>query len=110
MALIFRSRNQAAAPTVQPPTNTPTGDAAEEGTERGVTVTHGIHRGTYPIAGMRLADVRQTLTRLMNIDPAAVVVVNGQVVTDENTTIAEDVRVIAFVKPSSIKGRKMSHA
>ena len=43
------------------------------------------------------------LTTLLNIDPQAVAVVNGQVVP-EDTVIQEHTNLLSFVKPSAIKG------
>src|SRR5439155_26477026 len=71
--------------------------------ERAVLVSHGIHRGHFPITGMRVSEARRTLARLLNLDPAAVAVINGQVVA-EDTTIGEDVSLLSFVKPSAVKG------
>jgi len=73
---------------------------------RGVLVNYGIHRGSFPIAGMRLRDAREVLSRLMNIDPSAVAVVNGTPIVDDQTVIGDDVHVLHFVKPSSIKGER----
>jgi hypothetical protein len=83
----------------------PRGPVPPEHTGRSVLVNYGIHRGSFPIAGMRLRDAREVLGRLMNIDPAAVAVVNGTPILDDQTVIGDDVRVLHFVKPSSIKGR-----
>jgi hypothetical protein len=71
--------------------------------ERSVMVHHGIHRGRFPVAGMRVADARQALTRLLNIDPAAVAVINGRTV-GEDEVIGEDVSLLSFVKASAVKG------
>ena len=71
--------------------------------ERSVAVQHGIHRGQFPVAGLRVRDARQTLNNLMNIDPQAVAVIDGQIV-DEDTVIREDVSMLSFVKPSAVKG------
>lgn len=71
--------------------------------ERSVVVQHGIHRGHFPVAGLRIRDARQTLTSLMNIDPQAVAVIDGQVV-DEETVISDAVSMLSFVKPSAVKG------
>ena len=68
-----------------------------------VRVNYAVHTGSYPIGGMRLRDARQVLARIMNIDESAVAVVNGAVV-DEDEVIGDDVRVLHFVKPSSVKG------
>jgi hypothetical protein len=64
---------------------------------------HGIHAGWFPIAGMPLGDARVILNQLLNIDPEAVAVINGQIVADDHI-IGEDVELLNFVKKSSIKG------
>ncbi len=71
--------------------------------EGSVFVRHGIHSGRFPIAGMRLGDARPILNQLLNIDPEAVAVINGQIVDDE-FHIGENVELINFVKQSSVKG------
>jgi hypothetical protein len=68
-----------------------------------VAVSYGIHHGRYPIGGMRVRDARQALQKLINIDPTAVEVVNGAPV-DDNQLISADVTMLAFVKPSAVKG------
>jgi hypothetical protein len=74
-----------------------------EAVERSVLVQHGIHSGHFPVAGLRIREVRQTLSHLLNIDPRAVAVINGQVVS-EDTVIHENTNLLSFVKPSAIKG------
>jgi hypothetical protein len=64
---------------------------------------HGIHSGWFPIVGMRLGEARPILNQLLNIDPEAVAVINGQIVGDDYV-IGEDVELLNFVKKSSIKG------
>ncbi|HEV3255657.1 MAG TPA: hypothetical protein VG013_02130 [Gemmataceae bacterium] len=71
--------------------------------ERSVLVHHGIHSGHFPVAGLRVRDARATLTPLLNIDPQAVAVINGRIVS-EDQIIAEDVALLSFVKPSAVKG------
>jgi hypothetical protein len=71
--------------------------------ERSVIVQHGIHRGHFPVAGLRVRDARHTLTNLMNIDSQAMAVIDGRIV-DEDTVIGEDVSMLSFVKPSAVKG------
>jgi hypothetical protein len=71
--------------------------------ERSVRVQHGIHSGQFPVAGLRVGEARQTLTRLLNVDPQAVAVINGQVVGEDHV-IGDDVALLTFVKPSAIKG------
>ena len=71
---------------------------------RNVLVTHGIHRGRFPIGGMRIREARETLAKLINISPDAVPVINGTPV-DESTVIDDSkVSMLAFVKPSALKG------
>lgn len=64
---------------------------------------HGIHNGWFPIQGMRMGDARQVLNTLLNVDPEAVAVINGNIV-DDDYVIGEDIEMINFVKKSSIKG------
>ncbi len=68
-----------------------------------VSVSYGIHHGRYPIGGMSVGDARRTLQRLINIDPDALAIINGSPV-DEEHQITEDVSMLAFVKPSAMKG------
>jgi hypothetical protein len=70
-----------------------------------VAVSYGIHQGRYPIGGMTVRDARQALQRLINIDPAAVAVINGAPV-DENEHIVAGVTMLSFVKPSAMKGER----
>mgnify|MGYP001765288305 CR=1 FL=1 len=50
---------------------------------------------------MSVRDARQVLSKLLNIDPNAVAVVNGRTV-DDDATINQDVTMLSFVKPASI--------
>jgi hypothetical protein len=68
-----------------------------------VTVSCGIHGGKYPIGGMRIKDARHVLSKLINIPSDAVPVINGSAI-DEDETITEEVSMLSFVKPSSLKG------
>jgi hypothetical protein len=72
---------------------------------RNVLVTSGIHRGRFPIGGLRVQQARDVLRRLVTIDDGAVAVINGRAV-EEDELIGPDVTQISFVKPSSIKGRR----
>jgi hypothetical protein len=103
MSLKLRSPAQHVQPQLTPgdgPAEAPVAEA----TARGVLVNYGIHRGVFPVAGMRIRDARQVLGRLLNIDGSAVCVINGNPMVDEDAVIGEDVQVLHFVKPSSIKG------
>ncbi len=68
-----------------------------------VLVSYGIHRGRFPVGGMTISAAREVLQRLINIDESAVAVING-VPVDESETISQDVSMLSFVKPSSLKG------
>ena len=70
---------------------------------RNVLVVYGTHQGRFPIGHMTIRDARGVLEKLIRIDPAAVAVVNG-VPVDENQVIGQDVTMLTFVKPSSIRG------
>lgn len=68
-----------------------------------VLVSSGIHRGHYPLAGLTVRAARRLLAPHLNIDPAAVAVINGQTVDDDTVLNAEQ-GMLSFVKPSSLKG------
>ena len=68
-----------------------------------VRVSYGVHHGSYPIGGMTIGQARQTLARLINIDPTAIAVIGGQPVSDEHQ-ITGDISMLTFVKPSAMKG------
>src|SRR5687768_9013268 len=53
---------------------------------KNVTCSYGIHRGTFPVAGMKVKDARAVLRKLIKIDPAAAAVIGGEIV-DEDTII-----------------------
>lgn len=73
------------------------------GVERSVLCRHGIHKGHFPVAGLTVAEARRTLSHLLNIDPEAVAVINGQIVPEDHV-IGNDVSMLQFVKKSSVKG------
>ena len=103
MSLVLRHR----PPQLQPQVNPEHGSAEppeSDHSSRSVLVNYGIHRGSFPIAGMRIRDARQVLARLMNIDPSAVAVINGEPILEEDQVIGDAVQVLHFVKPSSVKG------
>jgi hypothetical protein len=52
---------------------------------------------------MSVAEARRILTPLINIDATSVAVINGTPV-QEDTIISEQVTMLSFVKPSSIRG------
>ena len=70
---------------------------------RNVLVSHGIHTGHFPVGGMTVRDARNVLRRLINIEDEAVAVINGAPV-EEDTIIEQDVSMLSFVKPASIRG------
>lgn len=78
---------------------------APEGPVHSVLVQHGIHAGAYPVVGMTVAQARATLSPLMNIDPAAIAILDGYPVADEQShmiTTADE--LLAFVKSAAAKG------
>jgi hypothetical protein len=66
-------------------------------------VSYGIHQGRYPIGGMLVREAREALQRPLNIDASAIAVINGAPF-DENQRIGADITMLAFVKPSAMKG------
>ena len=103
MSLQFLKRPPQESQTPTPPVIDETPTQPPAGAERSVLVQHGIHTGHFPVGGLRVREARQTLAGLLNIDPQAVAVVNGQIV-DENTVISDAVKMLSFVKPSAVKG------
>jgi len=83
----------------------PGDETPPEGPHRNVLVTHGIHRGHFPVGGMRVRDARRVLERLIHVDPGAIAVIGGNRVGDEDV-IGEDVTLLSFIKPSSLKGQR----
>ena len=79
--------------------------AAPERQSGSIVVHHGIHSGTFPVAGMTVAQARRTLAPLINIDPDAVAVINGYVVEDESSrVITGRDQLLSYVKRSSVRG------
>lgn len=78
-------------------------ESSSSADRRNVVVSHGIHRGRFPVGSMSVAEARQLLAPLINIDATAVAVINGTPV-QEDTIISEQVTMLSFVKPSSIRG------
>lgn len=68
-----------------------------------VLCRHGIHSGKFPIAGMRLGDVRPVLARLLNFDDRAVAVVNGRKMSDDDI-IGDGVECLVFMNPTKLDG------
>lgn len=87
------------------------GGSPEEKVDPNVLFTMGIHQMKLPARGSSVADAREILAPLMNIDPEAVVVINGEIVdTDKeaDTIIGRDVDMVAFVKQASLKGNTVT--
>ena len=59
--------------------------------ESSVLVSSGIHRGRFPVGGMTVRAARRVLGPMINIDPSAVAVINGQIV-DEDTVLERQPR------------------
>jgi hypothetical protein len=104
MTMKMKKRHEAAVPKINP-TGGSGGDAQNQPPTdtRNVMVSHGIHAGRFPIGGMTVAAARRVLTGLINIDPEAIAVIGGRPV-EETTVINDDVSLLAFVKPSALKG------
>jgi len=106
--MLFRHQQSASATIQVPPM---IGDGGGESTpgaqtgsvERSVHCQHGMHQGHFPVAGMTVREARRTLNQLLNVDPSAVAVINGEIVGDDHV-IGHDVASLQFVKKSSVKG------
>lgn len=104
MELEFITR-ETELPTIEPAAlGEPGGDESQPRVDStNIAVSYGVHHGRYPIGGMTVGEARQALSRLINIDPAAIAVIRGAPVPDE-MRIAPGVSMLAFVKPSAMKG------
>jgi len=74
-----------------------------EKVSQNITCSYGIHRGNFPIAGMKVKEARVVLKKLMKVSDDAAAVINGQVVS-EDTVISAETTMLSFVKPSAVKG------
>ena len=102
MPLGFRERRELLTSELEPATPAfgATGSSRDESS---VLVSSGIHRGRFPVGGMTVRAARRVLGPMINIDPSAVAVINGQIV-DEDTMLEGSLGMLSFVKPSSLKG------
>ncbi len=82
---------------------TPIPEEIIEQVNQNITCSYGIHRGNFPVAGMKVKDARAVLKKLIKVDPAAVAVINGSIVNDEHV-ITSETTMLSFVKTSAIKG------
>ncbi len=76
-------RNQPVVENVDPPTGAPDPAVPSEAREtdrNGILVNHSIHRGTYPIVGLKVAQARTVLSPFMNVNPESVAVIAGEIV------------------------------
>jgi hypothetical protein len=79
----------------------PEGDGAAMRSGR-VEVIHGVYAHSLPLAGMTVLQARTELEDRMNIDPEALVVIDG-VEADDDTVLCEG-QVVNFVTPAGEKG------
>jgi hypothetical protein len=70
--------------------------------EAQVSVIHGVYAHDLPLAGMTVGQARMEVSERLNIDPAAVAVLDGDEVP-EHTVLVEG-QVLNFVKRSGEKG------
>lgn len=83
----------------------PTPGEEESGVPQGhVHVSYGVHSGTYPIQGLTFDEAKKSLQKLLNLDPSAVPVIDGEIVEDLGETIGVDIDKMHWVKPSAVKG------
>ncbi len=102
----MKMKKQAPQEKVKPADQGAPSAPAEEATEtlsKNVTCSYGIHRGNFPVAGMKVRDARAILKKLIKVDPAAIAVINGEEVA-EDETISAETTLLSFVKPSAKKG------
>ena len=91
-----------------PPADSPEAAASTEtpeATRGGILVNHSIHRGTFPIAGLNVAQARRVLTPFINVNPDSVAVIAGEIIEDESERVlTEEDSMLSFVKRASVKG------
>lgn len=97
--------DKAKAPVHASPLQTETAKPAETKSIPKTFCTHGIHSGSFEIAGKTYKQARDELAGALNLPKEAVIVANGDVVQDENEIISEDMTMLNFVKKASVKGR-----
>jgi hypothetical protein len=68
-----------------------------------VQVMHGIFSGRFPIRGMTVGEARRVLQDLLNIQPRAIALVDGQPV-DDDRTLDDEVTLLAFVRAQGVIG------
>jgi hypothetical protein len=91
--------------TVTPPASSPPADGPAAPDGPSILINCGIHSGSYPVVGMSVADTRDLLGGIMNIDPSAIAVIRGQRIEDERgRRISAVDGILSFVKESSLKG------
>lgn len=99
----MRNREQKIKPADDAtPVSPPAEDTAP--VTKNVTCSYGIHRGNFPVAGMKVKDARAVLKKLIKVDDGAAAVINGRIVEDEEEIISSEVTMLSFVKPSAVKG------
>ncbi len=84
---------------------TPIPEEIVQQVNQNITCSYGIHRGKFPVAGMKVKDARKVLKKLIGVDDGAAAVIGG-VAVPEDTTISTDTTMLSFVKPSAIKGAR----
>lgn len=70
---------------------------------KNVCCSYGIHRGNFPVAGMKVKDARAVLKKLIKVADKCLAVINGENVS-EDEVIKEGTTLLSFVKPSAKKG------
>lgn len=77
----------------------------QENDGQGLLVHHGIHEGTYRVAGLSVAQARRLFSRPMNIPSDAVAVIAGEIIENEDERVLQDTdNMLSFVQRSSVKG------
>ena len=67
-----------------------------------VTVSHGIHNESLPVANMTVSEIRTRFSDLFDIDPESTATLDGNEVTGE--TIVTGGQLLMFVRNAGVKG------
>lgn len=100
--MLERQRREHFNPGPDPFSDTLGQTATATAPEARVEVIHGVYAHSFPLVGMTVAQARAELEDRLNIDPAAMAVVDG-LEAPPDFVLSEN-QVLTFVKPAGEKG------
>lgn len=67
-----------------------------------VDVQYGIFMHSLPLAGFKVGEVRTRFAEMLNLDPEAKSVIDGNVVDDETVLVGG--QLLCFIRPAGVMG------